>query len=388
MPKLAIDGGVPVFPQNTEIVRRNKYSNKEIEAVARVIENGVLSSFRGGCEVKCFEREFASFINSKYALATTSGTTALHTAVASFGFSQNSEVLVPAVTFVSTASVVLQEGLTPVFVDIDENFCMDPKDLERKITKLSCAIIPVHLYGHPAQMQEINNIAKQNGLIVIEDACQSHGAVYHGIKTGALGDIGCFSFYETKNMSCGEGGMITCSNMEIFDRLCLVKEHGSPRTSKTWYSYERLGYNYNMTEVQAAIGRIQLQVLEKNNQARRDNVNIYRNILNGLDLELPNYSSEVVCVSHNLPILLPESLAENRNFIVDALRAEGVPIDIAYPQPLYKTTLFQKLKLYSYCPRAENVTARLFTLFTDNSIDEKIIELTAEAIKKVVSYLK
>lgn len=388
MSTLAIHGGTPVFSRYETKEKYHKYSKREIEAVTRVVENGTLSCFRGGNEVKSFEREFAAYINCKYALATTSGTTALHTAIASFEFPRGSEVLVPAVTFVSTASVVLQEGLTPVFVDIDENYCMDPNDLANKITEKSKAIIPVHLYGHPAKMDEINKIAKRYGLIVIEDACQSHGAEYRGVKTGALGDIGCFSFYETKNMTCGEGGMITCSDIEIFDRLCLVKEHGSPRTSKTWYNYKVLGYNYNMTELQAAIGRVQLQNLDMNNKIRENNVKIYKSMLDGLDLELPEYASDVSCVYHNLPVLLPEHLKDGRDFIVDALKAEGVPVDIAYPQPLYKTMLFQKLNINAYCPRAESVTARLFTLFTDKSIDTEIIELTAEAIRKVLNYFK
>ena len=380
-------GGSPVFSKKKTMVVYNKYSELERNAVIDVINRGTLSSFRGGQEVKQFEKEFANYIHCKYALTTTSGTTALHTAIASLCLPKGSEILVPALTFVSTASVVIQEGLIPVFVDVDKHFCLDPCDLLKKITPKSRAIIPVHLYGHPAQMDKIMAIAHIHNLFVIEDACQSHGATYRGQKTGTIGDIGCFSFYETKNMSCGEGGMITCSNDELFAELCLIKEHGSPRAAKTWYQYERLGYNYSMTELQAAIGRVQLRRLDENNNNRRKNAAYYREVLSGLNIELPKHADDVDCVYHNFPVLLPAALGTYRDFIVDALRAEGVPIDIAYPQPLYRTQLFKEMHITANCPYVENVTSRLFTLFTDGAIDNETIELTGIALKKVLTFL-
>lgn len=386
MEKLAILGGTPVF--KNECTMLNKFGQEEKEALIRVVENGCLSAFRGGVEVKGFEKEFSEFVNTKYALAATSGTASLHTAVASLNLPKGSEVAVPALTFVSTASVVLQENLIPVFIDIDENYCMDPTDLKNKISSRTKAVIPVHLYGHPAKMNEINEIAKENNMFVIEDACQSHGAEYYGKKTGNLGDIGCFSFFETKNMTCGEGGMITCNDDELFNSLCLTKEHGSPRSSNTWYSYIRLGYNYNMTEMQGAVGRCQLKKLDKNNNIRISNGKMYREILTPLGLEIRNDAPNVKNVYHNMPVLLPERLKDKRDFVVSALRAEGVPIDIAYPQPLYKTELFKQLGYDNlYLPNVENVTSRMFTLFTDSSINEEIITNIGIAANKLLDYL-
>lgn len=386
MEKLAILGGTPIF--NEECCAVNKFGMEEINALTRVVNNGCLSAFRGGSEVKSFEEEFAQFIGTKYALAATSGTAALHTAIASLDLPEGSEVAVPALTFVSTASVVLQEKLIPVFIDIDENYCMDPVDLENKITKKMKAVIPVHLYGHPAQMTKINEIAYKNNLVVIEDACQSHGAEYNGKKTGSLGDIGCFSFFETKNMTCGEGGMITCGNESKYESLCLTKEHGSPRNLNTWYSYVRLGYNYNMTEMQGAVGRCQLKKLEKNNEIRIHNGMKYREILEPLGLEIRKDASNVKNVYHNMPVLLPEKYRNERDFVVSALKAEGVAVDIAYPQPLYKTELFSKQGYGGlYLPNVEDVTSRMFTLFTDASISDDIIKNIGLAMDKVMNFL-
>jgi perosamine synthetase len=387
MEKLAIFGGSKVFNKECEML--NKFGKEEKDALERVVENGCLSAFRGGKEVRGFEKEFAEYVGTNYAVAATSGTAALHTSLASLNLPIGSEVAVPALTFVSTASVVLQEKLKPIFIDIDENYCMDPEDLKRKITNKTKAVIPVHIYGHPAKMNEINAIAKENEMYVIEDACQSHGAIYMGKKTGNLGHIGCFSFFETKNMTCGEGGMITCNDEELAKQIWLTKEHGSPRNSNTWYSYIRLGYNYNMTEMQGAIGRTQLKKLDFNNDIRIHNGSLYRKYLLPLGLEIASDAKDVKSVYHNMPVLLPEEYKTKRDFFVQALRAEGVPVDIAYPQPLYKTKLFTELGYgYENLPKVEDVTARMFTLFTDSSINKEIIINSTTAIEKVLEYLK
>jgi dTDP-4-amino-4,6-dideoxygalactose transaminase len=278
--KLAIHGGRPV--QKSGKIK-SAIGKEELLAAKNVVKGGVLSSFRGGNEVRSFESSFAEYVGASNGLATTSGTTALHTCVAALGLTPNDEVLVPALTFVSTASVVVQESAKVVFVDVGDDYCMDPGDLERKITPRSKAVIPVHLYGRPAPMDEIRKIAKKFNLVVIEDACQSHGATYKDSKTGSLGDAGCFSFFQTKNMTCGEGGMITTSSADYYDKLCQRREHGSPRSSTTWYNYEVLGYNYNMTEVQGAIGKVQLAKLDTMNNARIANAKLYDESLGGLD---------------------------------------------------------------------------------------------------------
>lgn len=383
--ELALYGGTPV---TKPIPRKSSIGSEELAAAETVVKNGVLSGFRGGASVRAFEQAFAEYVGTKYAVATTSGTTALHASVASLGLKKGDEVLVPALTFVSTASVALQEGLTVVFVDIDDDYCMDVQDLKSKITEKSKAIIPVHLYGRPAQMEEIISIAKEHNLVVIEDACQAHGAEYEGKKAGNLGDIGCFSFFETKNMTCGEGGMVTTSDDELYRQICLRREHGSPRNTNTWYAYNVLGYNYNMTEVQGAIGKVQLGKLDAMNRGRVDNAQLYYKYLADLELTLPPEPKRSTNVYHNFPVLLPEKYREKRDLFIKAMQAEGIPIDVAYPCTLYQTKLFIDAGITGDCPRAEDISSRLFTLFTDNAIDEKVIIDTVEAIKKVFTYFE
>lgn len=383
--QLAIDGGEPIMAMPP---MKSTIGTEELEAATKVLHNGVLSAFRGGPQVRAFEQAFASYVGTKYAVATTSGTTALHASLAALGLKAGDEVLVPALTFVSTASVALQENLTVIFVDIDEHFCMDAADLRSKITAKSRVIMPVHLYGHPAHMDEINQIALDHQLTVVEDACQSHGAEYNTQRTGSLGDIGCFSFFETKNMTCGEGGMITTSDPRLYEQLCLRREHGSPRNSPTWYAYQKLGYNYNMTELQGAIGQVQLSKLDTMNEARSANAELYLKHFNQTGLILPTVRQGSVSVYHNFPVLLPEALRDKRDFFVKALQAEGIPVDIAYPCTLYQTELFISRGIGGNCPRAEDFSSRLVTLFTDSAITEEIILNTKLAITKILDYLE
>ncbi|MFZ3010090.1 MAG: DegT/DnrJ/EryC1/StrS family aminotransferase [Candidatus Microsaccharimonas sp.] len=384
--QLAIHGGTPIT--SMPLLRFN-IGEAESSAVKKMIdETGILSAFRGGDKVREFETAFAKYVGAKYAIATSSGTTALHASVAALELSPEDEVLVPAMTFVSTASVVLQEGARVVFVDVDEYFCMDPRDILAKITEHTKAIIPVHLYGQPADMNTINAIAKKHKLIVIEDACQSHGAQYDGEKTGTLGDIGCFSFFQSKNMTTGEGGMITTSNEELYRKLRLRREHGSPSDSSTWYNYQTLGYNYNMTEMQGTVGIVQLQKLDEMNQGRIDNALLYDDTLKGFGLELPKVRESIRHVRHNYPVLLPKNLTDKRDFFVEALKAEGIPVDVAYPKALYDTQLFIDQGITGNCPRTEDYVSRLFTLFTDTSITKTSIENTGKAIQKIMAYLK
>lgn len=385
MERLALYGGTPVIERiNTQI---NKYGIEEENAVRNVIRKGEISVFRGGEYVKKFERLFAEYMSADNAITTTSGTTALHTSLAALDLPAGSEVAVPPLTFVSTVSVVLQQGLKPVFIDIDENYCLSVDDLKNKITDKMKAVIPVHIYGHPANMIEIMKVAKEHNLFVIEDACQAHGAKIGNKKVGTFGDLGCFSFFETKNMTCGEGGMITTNSRNLYQKVKLKKEHGSPVNSDTWYSYQELGYNYSMTELQAAIGIEQLKKLDLNNKVRKKNAELYKKVLENLPLSFQKEREDVTCVYHNLPVLLPKELSSKRDLFVKALKAEGVPVDIAYPQPLYKTELFRNLGYDLFLTNVEDVTSRLFTLFTDSSLSEELINKIGEAVDKVLRYI-
>ncbi len=223
-----------------------KVGREEILAVKRVLQDKKLT-FMSGNEIKEFEMKFAEYIGSQFAIAVSSGTAALHVALAAADIGAGDEVLVPPYTFVATATAVLHQNAIPIFVDIDPvNFCMDPADLINKVSKNTKAIIPVHLFGYPADLDPIFSFAKEHDLVVIEDACQAHGAEYKGKKVGTLGISGCFSLFESKNMMTGEGGIIVTNDEEYAKKCRLIRHHGEP----TWYTYERLGYNYRTSSTQ------------------------------------------------------------------------------------------------------------------------------------------
>lgn len=383
--ELAIFGGDPI--RKEPFVWKCTIGEEEKSAVMEVLESGKLSVFRGGKKVKEFERRFSNYCGLDYGVATTSGTTALHAAVSSLGIESKDDVLVPSLSFVSTASIVLQQGAKPVFVDVDKkSYCISPEDLESKITKKTKAIIPVHLYGQPADMEPILEIAEKHNLKVIEDACQAHGAEYKRRRVGAFGDCSCFSFFQTKNITCGEGGMVLTNDPELYKELRLRREHGSPENQQNWYVYDVLGFNYNMTELQAAICIAQLEKLDQFNRRRRENAEFYFEKLGKMPLVLPKLKEDVYHVFHNFPILLPKEISRLRDNFVSAVRAEGIPIDVCYPLPLYKAKVFDKVNKNVFCPNAEDISSRVITLFTDPCLTKKDLKDISDAIVKVSGY--
>lgn len=282
-PELAINGGNAVYPDGLK--RGKVFGEEEREIVWEVMGSGVVS--RAGCgeRVQQFEQAFAAYHDISFAIATTSGTTALHAAVDALGIGPGDEVIVPDLTFISTASVVLQVGAKVVFCDIDSStFNISSEDLRRKITAKTKAVIAVHMYGTPADMENVTAIAREYNLFLIEDCAQAHGAAINGKFVGTFGDLGCFSFYQTKNMSCGEGGMVITSD-EILAKKCRsLTRHGLIGDNLADYDYDKLGYNYAMTELQAAIGLVQLKKLERLNKSRCQNSVSYRRQLEGLGL--------------------------------------------------------------------------------------------------------
>lgn len=262
-------------------VFRPSMGRQEIEAVGKVINSGWIGL---GPKTEEFEKKFASFTESGYAIALNSATAALHLAMLALGIGKGDEVLVPSLTFVSTAHAVLYVGAKPVFVDVDETtLCMDPKDLEKKITKRSKAIIPVHFGGHPVDLDKIHNIAKKHNLKVVEDASHACGSQYKGQMIGGLSDLTCFSFHAVKNLATGDGGMVTTNNKKLADAIKRLRWVGINK--ETWereelvsqkgyrqygwyYEVTDLGYKYHMNDLTAAIGLVQLAKLSKANRRR------------------------------------------------------------------------------------------------------------------------
>ncbi|MDC1093178.1 DegT/DnrJ/EryC1/StrS family aminotransferase, partial [Pelagibacteraceae bacterium] len=246
---------------------------EEYKALKSVIFSG---KFVSGKLVNLFEKEYSKFIGTKYAVALNSGTAALHASLSSLGLKKGDEVIVPAISFVSSATAILHQGCIPIFCDVDiDNYCMCPKSFKEKITKKTKAVIPVHFGGSSCNMLEIMKIAKKNKIKIIEDCAQAHGTKFNNIKVGAFGHVSCFSFYATKHMTTGEGGILCTNDKKIYDYCKSFRNHGMINRD----THTRLGYNYRMSELNAAIGRVQLKKINKMNNRRVKN-SIY--LLNNL----------------------------------------------------------------------------------------------------------
>ena len=248
----------------------------ERQAVDQVLESGQLTQ---GAEVAAFELEFAPFVADRHCVAVNSGTSALHLALLALGIGPGDEVIVPSFTFAATPNSVASTGAKPVFVDIEPRyFCIDPAAVQAAITPRTRAVMPVHLYGHPAAMSALQEVCRDKGIFIIEDASQAHGAAIEGRPVGAWGDAGTFSFYATKNMTTGEGGLVSVEDPEVARRLRLLRNQGQERR----YENEIAGLNNRMTDMQAAIGRVQLRSLREWTKTRQDNADFYSTNLRGV----------------------------------------------------------------------------------------------------------
>ena len=401
----AIEGGRPQRPYFKEYFPT--FTQEEKELVLKVLESGRLSSTAGSITRK-FEEEFSKYIKVRYSLAVSNGTAALHTAVASLGIGAGDEVITTPFSFVASATAILHNNAVPVFADIDlETLNIDPDTIEDRITPRTRAILAVHIAGHPAEMDEIMKIAREHGLAVIEDCAQAIGSEYRGRKVGGIGDVGGFSFYQSKNITTGEGGMVTTNSDEIYRRARLFVNHGQ----EDRYYHVLLGWNYRITELQAAVGLAQLAKIDELNAQRERIARIYTEELESLDgdlVQLPKARSHVKHTWHIYQVLLKlEKLRVSRDRIVEALRAENVLALVAYPRVIYENPLFLQLVGYgrgcpwacpfrgagvSYkkgmSPRAELAARSVVTLPTLAGMSEEDALDTAAAFKKVLFYYK
>lgn len=309
----------------------------EAKNVIEVLSSGMLAS---GEWVKRFENEFAGFIGAKYAVATSNGTVALDIALKALNIEAGSEVIVPDFTFIATANAVLFQNARPVFADINERtFNIDPEDVLSKINAKTKAIIGVHLFGHPFDIKAIKDICEDHHLFMIEDCAQAHGAEYNSQRAGSLGDLGCFSFYATKNMTTGEGGMVTTDNEELERRLRLIINHGQSQK----YLHTLLGYNYRMTNLQAAIGVAQLQKLDNFNASRIDNADYLNAHLSVPGLITPFKANNVKHVYHQYVIKIKDGFPNKRDNLIDYLAQKGIGSAIHYPYPIHKQPFYKSL---------------------------------------------
>ena len=260
----------------------------EIDYVHDAVKSTWISSL--GKYIDQFEEEFASFCGTKYAVTVSNGTVAIHLALKAYNIGKTDEVIVPDLSFIATANAVLHAGATPVFVDVDPyNLCMDPSLIEKLITPNTKAIMPVHLYGHPADMGTINKIATKHNLIVIEDAAEAHGACIRNKKVGRWGDCATFSFYGNKNLTTGEGGMITTDDEALYIKCKYLRDHAMSKEKRYWHT--ELGYNYRMTNMQAALGCAQLHRVDELMNQKQEIFKVYKDSLdgfNGIELNRKN----------------------------------------------------------------------------------------------------
>lgn len=346
--------------------------DEEIEAVTEVLKSGMLAQ---GKKVEQFQKEFAQYTQSKYGVATSSGTTALHTALVAADIGPGDEVITTPFTFAATANSVLYSGAKPVFADIDpKTFNLDAASVEEKITDKTKAILPVHLYGQPADMDAICEVAQKHDLKIIEDAAQAHGAVYKGKKIGSIGDLGCFSFYPTKNITTGEGGMVTTNNEELAEKAGMVRAHGESQR----YEHEILGYNYRMTDIAASIGLTQLKHIDEFNAKRNENAEYLTQHLQEIDGVTPPYvADDVTHVFHQYTIRVAK-----RDEFKDFLNENGIGTGVHYPIVLYKQPYYQAQNITGNCPEAESAASEVLSIPVHPSLTQDDLDTIIDVIKQ------
>ncbi|MHB9009959.1 MAG: DegT/DnrJ/EryC1/StrS family aminotransferase [Limisphaerales bacterium] len=346
------------------------------EAIDRVMRS---SAFAGGPEVARFEEEFAAYCETRFAVGVGSGTEALWLSLLALGIGAGDEVITVPGTFLATAEAITWCGARPVFIDLDEQTqTMDPALLEAAITRRTRAIIPVHLFGQPADMDPIRVLAKKHGLRVIEDACQAHGARYRGRPAGSLGDCGCFSFYPGKNLGAmGEAGAVVTDNADLRQKLQVLRDHGQSRK----YHHEKVGWNGRMDGIQAAVLRIKLRRLEGWNTARRSHAHRYRRQLAGLPgISLP----EEAAYAHHVYHLYAVQLSD-RDPILQSLTERGIACGIHYPVPVHLQPAYRSLEYPAGSfPVAEDCARRYLSLPMFPELTEDQVDTVSHALKECV----
>lgn len=358
--------------------------NEELRAMAKVLRSGILTDKRGSgpCVTK-FENAFSKYVGAKYAVAVNNGTSALHAALLAVGVGLGDEVIVPSLTFVATAEAVALTGATPVFVDIDsQSYCMALSEVKDAINARTKAVIPVHLYGLTADMDPIMELARDYGLVVIEDAAQAHGAEYNGRKAGALGDMACFSFYGSKNMTTGEGGMITTNSREFVNDLSLIRNHGEER----YYQSVTLGHNYRMPELEAAIGFEQLHKLPHFLETRRKNAKTLLDAFDGLNkIQPPLIPTGYKSAWYVFTLRLKGANAAKRNKVLNRIRERRVGAQVYYPIPVHKMPFYQNNFPQTQLPKTETASRQVISLPVHPSLSEKDINRVISAVKAAVT---
>ncbi|MDG6221641.1 MAG: DegT/DnrJ/EryC1/StrS family aminotransferase [Candidatus Bathyarchaeota archaeon] len=352
---------------------------EEMEAVKEVLESGMLVQ---GKKVKEFEEKFGEYIGVEHAVAVSNGTVALDVALKAINIGPGDEVITSAFSFVASGNCILFQNAKPVFADIDpKTFNIDPSDVAEKITSKTKAIIPVHIFGQPARMNYLKEIADDKGIVLVEDAAQAHGAEYKGEKVGSIGTLGCFSLYATKNMMAGEGGIITTNQQKLADMMRLIRSHGETKK----YTHNVLGYNYRMTDLNASIGLVQLKKLYKFNKKRMENANLLTKGINGIKgLTVPYVDRDVEHVFHQYVIKVENGFSISRDELSNCLSEKGIGVAVHYPIPIYKQPLYQDLGYGEVnCPNTEDACNQVLSLPVHPQVTKEDIDYIITTLKEL-----
>lgn len=361
---------IPMVDLNTQ------YHNLKDEIDRAVMETLESSQFILGPQVTAFEEEAARYLGTDHAVAVASGTDALHLALLAAGIGPGDEVITSTFTFIATAEAIRYVGATPVFVDIDSRtFNIAPELIERAITPRTRGVIPVHLFGQPADLKAINRICDRHGLVLIEDCAQSFGAPVDGRKTGTYGAAGCYSFFPSKNLGCyGDGGLVVCQSDDMADRLRMLRNHGSRQR----YHHDLIGFNSRLDEIQAAILRVKLKHIDEFNEGRRRVAARYNELLWDM-VQTPLIDGNGLHVYHQYTVL-----TNHRELLMERLGQAGIASAIYYPIPLHRQAVFAQEYSESILPVAEHVTGRCLSLPIYPEMPEESIQLVAETISRAL----
>ncbi|MBA4860306.1 DegT/DnrJ/EryC1/StrS family aminotransferase [Streptomyces sp. PSKA54] len=343
-------------------------ADAEIEAAVRVLRSGRVVQ---GPEVAAFEEEFSDQVDGRACIAVNSGTSALQLCLMALGIGPGDEVVVPSFSFAATANAVRLVGAEPVFADIDPHtYCLDPVAAASLIGPRTAALMPVHLYGHPAAMDRLMRLAERHELAVLEDACQAHGAALHGRPVGTFGQAGCFSFYPTKNMHSLEGGMITTGDPQLARVLRLLRNQGMEQR----YANEIVGANMRMTDVAAAVGREQLKQLPAWNERRRANAKVLDSLIQGLPV--PQVADGARHVYHQYTVRIPDG---RRDAVQQELERKGIGSAVYYPTPIHRLTPYRDPGRPPL-PETDRAAAEVLSLPVHPTLTQRELERVAEAV--------
>jgi perosamine synthetase len=380
MSELALFGGEPVSPRKITIAKP-VFTDEEVRAVSEVLRSGYV---RQGPITKQFEDAFKERVGAEYAYAVSSGTAALHTAFLSI-LEPGDEVIVPAFTFIATASTVIFSSGKPVFADIDEEtFTIDLEDVKEKITSRTKAIAPVHLFGNAADIKGLLEIASDHKLYVVSDAAQAQGTMVDGMDVGSYDHLNCYSFYPTKVITTGEGGMVTTNDPELYRKGSLIRSHGQ----ESKYLHTILGLNYRMTDIAAAIGLVQLSRLDFYLEKRRRNADFLIRGLKGIPGLRPQLVRRGVehCYNYFAVVMDLDMFRCSRDEFMDALIAENIECQCHYPRSLVEQPVFKGLSSEDDCPVSRRVARSIFSIPVHPYLGEDDLGLIIEAIEKVANY--